>query len=110
MKVRISPSRRLFVVCNYLFLTALSLCFLLPLVSLVSTSLVSQAELQTRGSLFLIPHSIDLSAYRILLNRNSIVWGAYSVTLFRVSVGTLIQMTITCGLKPTPAAMTISGT
>lgn len=98
MRASISVSRRVFVVFNYALLSFLALCFFLPLVSLVSTSLVSQAELQSRGSLFLIPHSIDLSAYRILLNPKSIVWGAYAVTLFRVVVGTMIQMTVTCML------------
>lgn len=98
MKIKMSASRRLFVIFNYIFLTLLSLVFVLPMLSLVSTSLVSQAEIQERGNLFLFPRKIDYSAYKILLNKDSIVWNAYGITLFRVAVGTLIQMTVTCML------------
>jgi len=98
MKIKMSASRRLFVIFNYVFLTLLSLVFVLPMLSLVSTSLVSQAEIQERGNLFLFPRKIDYSAYKILLNKDSIVWNAYGITLFRVAVGTLIQMTVTCML------------
>lgn len=101
MHKRISTSRRVFVVCNYLFLTLLSLAFFLPMMSIISTSFVSQAELQERGSLILIPHSFDLSAYKILLNKDSVVWGAYGNTFFRVIVGTALQMAITCMLAYT---------
>jgi putative aldouronate transport system permease protein len=98
MKIKMSASRRLFVIFNYVILTLLSLVFVLPMLSLVSTSLVSQAEIQERGNLFLFPRKIDYSAYKILLNKDSIVWNAYGITLFRVAVGTLIQMTVTCML------------
>ena len=98
MKIKMSASRRLFVIFNYIFLTLLSLVFVLPMLSIVSTSLVSQAEIQERGNLFLFPRKIDYSAYKILLNKDSIVWNAYGITLFRVAVGTLIQMTVTCML------------
>lgn len=98
MKIKMSASRRLFVIFNYVILTLLSLVFVLPMLSIVSTSLVSQAEIQERGNLFLFPRKIDYSAYKILLNKDSIVWNAYGITLFRVAVGTLIQMTVTCML------------
>ena len=98
MSKKTSPARRAFVVFNYALLTLLSLCFLLPTLNLLATSLVSQAELLSRGSMILIPRSLDFSAYRILLSKNSVVWSAYRITFFRVIVGTLIQMSVTCML------------
>ena len=98
MRIKISTGRRVFVVFNYTLLTLLALCFVLPMLSLVSASLVSQAELQERGSLILIPRELDISAYKILLGEGSIVWNAYANTFFRVIVGTLIQMSVTCML------------
>lgn len=98
MRRKISTGRRVFVVFNYTLLTLLALCFVLPMLSLVSASLVSQAELQERGSLILIPRKLDISAYKILLGEGSIVWNAYANTFFRVIVGTLIQMSVTCML------------
>lgn len=104
-----STGRRVFVIFNYALLTILALGFVLPLLSLVSTSLVSQAELQERGSLILIPNKLDFSAYKILLGKGSVVWGAYGNTFFRVIVGTLIQMTVTCMLAYAMAKKDLPG-
>jgi putative aldouronate transport system permease protein len=61
----------------------------------VSTSLIGVEEWARRGSFILIPEKIDLSAYRMLLGSGSIVFNAYKVTLFRVFVGTALNLFFT---------------
>lgn len=98
MKVRISFSRKMFVAGNTLFLVILSLSFVIPMLSVVTASIVGQAERMERGSFILFPRSVDLTGYRILLGRGSIMYGAYGNTLFVVIVGTFLSLMVSAML------------
>lgn len=48
-----------------------------------------------RGAFVLIPERLDFAAYDVLLNRGKIILNAYQVTIFRVVVGTLLNLLFT---------------
>ncbi|TBL80882.1 carbohydrate ABC transporter permease [Paenibacillus thalictri] len=83
---------------NYAVLTLLALVFVLPFYTLLMTSFVSEAERMERGALILFPHRLDMSAYMILLKSGSSVYKAYGVTLFRIVVGTTLNLVLTAML------------
>jgi putative aldouronate transport system permease protein len=95
---KLSRGERLFELVNYVLLTLLALFFLLPFVSVLMTSFVSQAEYAQRGAFILIPQRIDLTAYRILLGTGSVVPNAYMITILRALIGTLLNLVFTATL------------
>jgi len=64
--MRLSRGERIFEAFNYVFLFLVSLVFLVPFLTVLSTSLVGIEEWARRGSFILIPEKIDLSAYTML--------------------------------------------
>ncbi|MDF2647317.1 MAG: carbohydrate transporter permease [Paenibacillus sp.] len=90
-----SFGERLFQIGNYLFLTLVSLTFLLPFLVILSTSFVSETELIRRGSFILFPQHFDLTAYKVLLSGSSTLYQAYFITIMRVVVGTSFNLIIT---------------
>ncbi|MBP1995160.1 carbohydrate ABC transporter permease [Paenibacillus eucommiae] len=84
-----------FQVGNYSFLTLMMLLFVLPFLVVLSTSLVSEAELLRRSSFILIPEKLDFGAYRVLLSQGSILYNAYGVTIARVVIGTTLNLIFT---------------
>ena len=93
--MKLSRGEKIFEVINYVILTILSLCFLVPFLFVLGTSLVGIEEWAHRGAYILIPRKIDLGAYKMLLGRGSLIGNAYAVTLFRVLVGTLLNLIFT---------------
>lgn len=97
--MQITKGEKLFQFVNYIVLIVLSLIFILPIFSVFSTSLVSEQEFLRRGGSFiLLPESIDFSAYKLLLDRGSIIFDSYLVTIFRVTVGTFLNLIFTATL------------
>ena len=95
---KISRGEKIFHVSNYIFLILLSLIFILPFFVVISTSLVSQAEATQRGTFILWPQKIDFSSYNMLLSQGSAVFRAYGITIFRVVVGTFLQLICTTAM------------
>lgn len=94
--VKATRMERLFYICNYVFLILVSLVFLVPFLSVLSTSLISTAEWARRGNFVLFPEVPTLDAYRFLFGGSqATVFNAYKITLFRTIVGTLMCLTIT---------------
>ena len=91
----LSRGEKIFQVFNYFFLALVSLAFLIPFLAVLSTSFVGIEEWARRGSFILIPEKLDYSAYQMLLGSKSIVFNAYKVTLFRVAVGTFLNLLFT---------------
>ena len=84
----------LFTVCNYVLLCGFALMIMLPFLIMVSTSMVSQAEAVSR-TLILFPQKFDFNAYKHILIRSDRLLKAYSVTLFRVTVGVAFNIFFT---------------
>mgnify|MGYP001079051242 CR=1 FL=1 len=93
--IRTTTGEKVFQIFNYIFLILLSLTFLVPFLVVLSTSFVSEAESMRRGAFILIPQELDLTAYKMLLSRGSILFNAYKITVFRVAVGTFLNLTFT---------------
>ncbi|PYI57379.1 carbohydrate ABC transporter permease [Paenibacillus flagellatus] len=93
-----TAGERTFDVFNAALLTVLSLLFLIPFLAVFSTSFLSAEESMRRGAFVLVPEKIDFGAYEMLLNRGMIIYNAYKVTLFRVVVGTFLNLLFTATL------------
>lgn len=104
-----SASARIFDICNITALILLSLAFLVPFLAILSTSFVSAEESMRRGAFILIPEKLDIGAYDMLLNRGMIIFNAYKVTLFRVTVGTFLNLLFTATLAYGLARRTLPG-
>jgi putative aldouronate transport system permease protein len=96
--MHLTRAERAFAAVNYFALTLLTIIFLIPLISVLSTSFAGQSEYAQGSAFVLIPHRLDLGAYQFLLAGGSIVFNAYKVTLFRVVVGTLLDLAFTATL------------
>jgi len=107
--VKLSRGERFFEVFNYLFLTLISIIFILPLFTVLSTSLIGEAEYARRGLFFLWPDEPVLAAYELLLSSNSVVLNAYTITLFRVIVGTFLNLVFTVTLAYVLARRNLPG-
>lgn len=100
---------KIFDTANLLLLTALTLAFLIPFLSLLSTSFISAEESYRRGAFILIPEHFNFSAYDMLLRRGTIILNAYKITLFRVIVGTFLSLVFTSMLAYGLARRTLPG-
>ncbi len=93
--IKPTRSERIFDAANIVFLIFLSLMFVIPFLAVLSTSFISAEESMRRGAFVLIPERLDFAAYDVLLNRGKIILNAYQVTLFRVIVGTFLNLLFT---------------
>ena len=76
---------------NILFMTFAALVVILPLFTVISISLVSAKEIADRG-VIIFPEHIDFNAYKNLLSKGSVILDGYKITLFRVVVGTAVNL------------------
>ena len=72
--------------CLFIFL------IIVPVFTVVMTSFVSEAEIARRGTFIIIPEDFDFSAYEMLFASGRNIIRAYSNTLFRVFVGTVLNL------------------
>ncbi|MDF2958923.1 MAG: carbohydrate transporter permease [Paenibacillus sp.] len=93
-----TAGERLFDGVNIVLLICLSLMFLIPFLAVLSTSFISAEESMRRGAFVLIPEKIDFTAYDLLLNRGPLIFNAYKVTVFKVVVGTFLNLLFTATL------------
>lgn len=100
---------RIFSFVNMAVLLLLCSCFVIPFLMVFSTSFISDEESIRRGSFVLIPYSIDLTAYKIILGQSSLLLNAYKVTLFRVIVGSVLNVIVTAMLAYGLSKKTVPG-
>ena len=93
--MKLSRGEKIFQVINYVFLSILTLIFVIPFLSVVATSLTSGSEFARRGQFILFPYRPVLAAYQMLLGRGSVVRRAFLVSLWRVTVGTGLNLLFT---------------
>jgi putative aldouronate transport system permease protein len=80
-------------------LILLGLIFIIPFWSVLVISVIGETERLSRGMLLLYPKKIDISAYKVVLSKNSQIVSAYGVTVLRTLVGTLCNLLVTAGLS-----------
>ena len=87
-----------FSVLNYIAITLLCFSILLPVMWVISTSLIGKAEFLQRGSFFLFPHKLDFGAYIAIFDRGSLLLNAYMISILRVLAGTVLNLIFTSAL------------
>ena len=95
---RMSAGDRIFTVANYIVLLAFAVVIVLPIFCMVMNSFVSEAEIARRGAFIFIPEQWDLTSYRTLWSSRQNLIRAYGNTLFRVIVGTSMNLAFTIAL------------
>ena len=77
----------------HLFFVLFSLCYILPLVMVISISFSSEASVTAVGGGYsLLPKEFSLDAYKMAFGSGAQVLRAYAVTIFQAAVGTLGQL------------------
>ncbi|MCD9024230.1 carbohydrate ABC transporter permease [Cohnella silvisoli] len=90
---RLSPSRRLFLICNYIVLSGLSVICLLPLINILAISFSSSGPAIANLVKFW-PVEFTFSSYKFIMHKQEFLT-AMVVTLKRFSLGTIISMVLT---------------
>lgn len=93
-----SMGDKIFYVIDYILLIAFSVCVVLPIFCVVMNSFVSEAEIARRGAFIIIPEQWDFTSYQMLWSSRTNIIRAYGNTLFRVVVGTALNLAFTIAL------------
>ena len=93
MKIKSSPSRKVFVVCNYIFLTVVTCISLFPLLNILALSFSSSAA-ASAGWVTVLPVDFTLDSYAYILE-NPEFFRAFGISLLRVVIGSAIAMFVT---------------
>ncbi len=83
---------------NVLLMFIFMVIIMIPILTVIMTSFVSEAEIARRGSFIIIPEEFDFSAYKLLWESSGNIIRAYGNTLFRVIVGTSLNLFFTITL------------
>jgi putative aldouronate transport system permease protein len=84
-----------FHVVNFGALAVFSIFCLIPFLSVIGTSLTSQAEWARKGAFVLFPEAPVLDAYQTLLATRGLVFHGMAVSVLRITVGTCCNMAVT---------------
>lgn len=75
----------------HVFFIILSICFIIPLLAIISISLSDDTDIAKYGYL-LIPKKIDLMAYKYILKNPGVILSAYKVTAIMSIAGTSLYL------------------
>lgn len=92
---RHSTSERSYQVFCWVAVASCMTLMVFPLIWVISMSITSQQELMQRGGFVIIPYRPTLYGYTLLLNRSSTVLTAFSVSVTRTVLGTLLSLVVT---------------
>lgn len=92
---------RLFLLCNYVFVTIALLAVTYPLLYIVSAS-ISNPKLVASGEMWLWPKDITFEGYKRVFNSRQI-WNGYANTIVYTLMGTAVNLLVTL-----PAAYALS--
>jgi multiple sugar transport system permease protein/putative aldouronate transport system permease protein len=91
-----SPSRKLFLICNYAFLTVVALSMFLPLLNVIAQTFSSPYAID-RGAVTFWPVEFTTIYYQYVFQDDSI-WRAFGISVYITVLGTLINLTATASL------------
>ena len=89
---------RIFDVSNIVLLIFISACFLIPFMIILFTSVATKLDITQRGPYILFPKTFQLDYYKQILYVGSPVFQGYKITLFRITVGTSLNLVVTAAL------------
>lgn len=93
MAIRRSKGKIVFDVCNYIFLSILSLTCLFPIIHVLSISL-SSVNMVDAGKVSIFPIGFNLEAYKYVMGKQQFL-RSFVVSVQRVVIGVLVNMLIT---------------
>lgn len=93
MKIKRTRGEVVFDTANAMILLLLCAVTLYPFLYVISRSVMTDAERALRP-LAIIPRTIDLSGYKFILGRHSLLITGYQVTIFRTIVGTFLSLLV----------------
>lgn len=96
MKIKVSRSYRTFQVCNYVFLSVITLSMFLPLLNVIAQSL-SSAYAIDRGDVLFWPVEFTTVYYEYVF-QNASIWRAFGISVYITVIGTLINLAMTASL------------
>jgi putative aldouronate transport system permease protein len=99
--IKENKTDRLFLICNYLYVTIAFVLVLYPVIYILSAS-ISTPSYVNSGEMWLLPKGITFEGY-IRVFENSKIWVGYGNTILYTVVGTLINLLVTL-----PAAYALS--
>jgi len=91
---KLSISRRIFIFCNTLFLSALTIICIVPLIHVLAASVSDPIRLSRNVGIILWPLGFTTQGYKIVSTNPHIVNGLFN-TFFYVSAGTCINILLT---------------
>ena len=92
MKIKESPSRKLFMISNYVLLGLLSLTCLLPLINLFAISFSARSMVDANAVSFW-PKGFNTAAYEYILS-NKQYFQSFGITIARVLLGWIINLVL----------------
>ena len=92
MKIKTSASRKIFIACNFLFLTAAGTICLLPFINLLAISF-SSPEAVNMGRVTFWPKEFTLSSYSFIIE-NTIFLRTFFNSVWRVVLGVAVNLTL----------------
>lgn len=98
MPIQRTKGEKVFSVFNYAFLTVVSLLFVIPFLTVLSTSFVGEEEWARRGAYILVPETFDFTAYRLLLGSSNLLYTGALTSVLRVTIGTFLNLVFTATL------------
>ncbi len=91
--MKISKSRKIFLIANNIFLILFAFACLIPFINLLAISLSTSSAVDA-GEVGLTPVGLNLDAYKFLLKKKEF-WNAFGYSVFRVVLGTSFSLLVT---------------
>lgn len=101
-------SEKVFDVCNITLMLMLCLIFIIPILYIVTGSLISNEEFLRRGYV-LFPEKLDFGAYRYVLNLDYGLYRAFKDTAIITLLGTFLNLVVTSAMAYGLAKKTMPG-
>lgn len=90
MKAHTSKSRKIFIVCNYIFLTAIGIICLLPFVNIIAISFSGSTPV-SMGTVTFWPKEFTLKSYKFIMENSNFI-RSFMVSVLRVIVGVTVNL------------------
>ncbi len=93
--MKLTRGESVFVTTNYIVLTVLTLIIVLPFWYVISVSITPYSVFSEKDGLVLFPTSVSFQYYDYLLQKGSLIYGAYGNTLRNTAAGVLLALFLT---------------
>jgi len=91
-KIKTSPARKIFCVCNGILLAVLMTSCILPFIHVLAVSFSDKVYVQA-GLVVFLPKGFNVRSYQYLINKIAF-WRAFRITVVRTVLGTAINLSL----------------